>query len=219
MFFRALGEYIAAIWADWLSRMSGVASLVIAFIAAYYELLDRGKPALWIAVVASYAVASFMVWYKHHPDLIIEMREVLLDTNHGSMEYQSTSPLPQFVTLLLYLTNTRQADNAIKSYELSVDVYGRKFIGQNFRTNGLTRRVIWDEHPDLNKARLSVLKQGTPAKGWLPFGFDPEPSIKGHEFTLTVTDAYNFTRRLKGRIPLDFTEGLIRKPNPNLYRA
>jgi hypothetical protein len=219
MFLRSLMEYIAAIWADWLSRMSGIASLAIAFIAAYYELIDNGKPALWIAASSCYVIASFMVWYKYHPDLIIEVREVLLDTNYGGTLCQSNSPLPHFVTLLLYISNTRQADNSIRSYELSVNVYGRQFVGQSFWTDGLTQRITWDEYPDLNKARLAVLKQGTRIEGWLRFGFDGEPSIKGHEFTLTVTDAYNFTRKIKGRIPLDLTEGLIRRPNPELHRA
>src|ERR1051325_5434659 len=135
---RAIWEYTTAIWADWVSRMSGIASLVIAFIAAYYELTDHGKPALWVAAASCLLIASFMVWYKNRPDLIIEVRDAVLDSNYGGMIFTNdTSPLPQFLTLTLYLVNTRQANNSIKSYELYVNVFGRKLLGQSFGTNGL----------------------------------------------------------------------------------
>lgn len=210
---RALKEYVAAIGADVVSRISGICSVLLLIIAGFMKLSETGQARYWLyAAVVCYAIAAFNLWYKNRPNLIIELREVLLDTNYGGMLYQSNSPLPHFVTFTIYISNTRPADNSIKSYELFVNVYGRQVVGESFWTHGLTRERTWQAYPDLNKTKMSVLKQGNPTEGWLRFKFDGEPSIKGHKFVLAITDAYNVTHKVKGTIPLELTEGLIRRP-------
>ena len=34
-----LKKYLAALWADWVARMSGAASVILAFFAAYFDFV------------------------------------------------------------------------------------------------------------------------------------------------------------------------------------
>ncbi len=52
-----LKKYLAALWADWVARMSGAASVILAFSAAYFEFIIRnGKAALWVTAAICFIV-------------------------------------------------------------------------------------------------------------------------------------------------------------------
>lgn len=208
---KAFTEYVAAIYADMISRISGIGSIILLIIALVTKISEAGQARYWLsAAFICYMVASFRVWYESRPRLIIEVQDVLLDTNYGGMLFQANRPLPQFVTLKLFLSNTLQADNSIKSYELVVNTYGHRVFGQSAETEGLVLSGTGQSYSDLNESKMSVLKQGAPIEGWLRFNMGAEQNLKGQEFVLTVVDAYNVSHKVKGRIPLDFSDGLIR---------
>lgn len=62
-----LKEYFAALWADWVARMSGAASIILAFLAAYFEfIVQHGKAALWVTAAICFIIASYRIWVKKH---------------------------------------------------------------------------------------------------------------------------------------------------------
>ena len=184
--------------------MSGIASLVLFVLGV---TLSQG---FLIAAFVCLLVASFTAWYRNHPDLIIEVRYTVLDTNYGGMIFRSeTSPLPQLVTLMLYLSNTRREDNSIRSYKLIVEGYGRKQEGENVDCEGFFNPETRETCIDLDKRKRTPLKQGVPVEGCVRFLLSAEPHVKGHRYTLIVTDAYNFSRKLKGVLPLDYSRGML----------
>src|ERR1044072_856599 len=185
--------------------MSGIASLVLFVLGV---TLSQG---FLVAAFICLLIASFTTWYRNHPDLIIEVRYPVLDTNYGGMIVRSpTSSLPQFVTLMLYLSNTRREDNSIKSYKLIVEGYGRKQEGESVDCEGFFNPEPRETCIDLNKRKRIPLKQGVPVEGCVRFRLGAEPHIKGHGYTLIVTDAYNVSRKVKGTLLLDYSRGLLR---------
>lgn len=202
---RNVKEYLSAIGSGWVGLMSGIASLVL------FVLGVTLSEAFLIAAFVCLLVASFTAWYSNHPDLIIEVRYTVLDTNYGGMIVRSeTSPLIQFATLMLYLSNTRREDNSIKSFRLIVEGYGRRQEGEIVDCNGFFDPDTRETCIDLNRRKRTPLKQGVPVEGCVRFQLGPEPSIKGHRYTLIVTDAHNFSRKLKGTLLLDYSRGLLR---------
>ena len=62
-----LKEYFAALWADWVARMSGIASVILAFLAAYLEfIVKHGKAVLWVTAALCLIIASYRIWAKEH---------------------------------------------------------------------------------------------------------------------------------------------------------
>jgi hypothetical protein len=58
-------QYLAAIWADWTSRMSGIAGLIFLGAALVFGLTEVAQARYWIgAAVACYVLASFQAWKR-----------------------------------------------------------------------------------------------------------------------------------------------------------
>jgi hypothetical protein len=63
MLIRLIRQYIGAIWKDWISRMSSIASLTLVVLALVFRLTELGQARYWIAAaMACYVVASFVAW-------------------------------------------------------------------------------------------------------------------------------------------------------------
>lgn len=201
---RHLKEYAVAVGSGWVGLVSGIGSLIL--FALGITLTEAGLIGAFVCLL----IASFAIWYTNHPDLIIEIRGVLLDTNYGGRITTATAPLPQFVSLMLYLSNTQREDNSIKSYRLIVEGYGRKQEGEIVNAEGLYHPNTRETCKDLNRLKRTPLKQGVPLEGCVRFSFNGEPNIKGHTFTLIIVDAYNFSRAIKGTLPLEHSNGLIK---------
>lgn|GEM_PF-3501074 len=79
-----LWQYIQLFWGSWLSFMSGLASVVLAFLAVFSPASDNGKRYLFGAASACFVIASFRVWLHEHreklkleeesgPDVFVEI--------------------------------------------------------------------------------------------------------------------------------------------------
>lgn len=81
-----LKQYLAAIWADWVSRMSGVAGLLLIVIAFAFRLTEVGQARYWLgAAAACFVIASFSAWRTERLNAerlrgIIESLEQVSDT-------------------------------------------------------------------------------------------------------------------------------------------
>jgi hypothetical protein len=78
-----LREYACAIYKDWVARMSGPASILLAFWAAYFPPARPVLQAtLWLAAVLCFIFASYRIWVKEHNSLLAKQYELdmLLDT-------------------------------------------------------------------------------------------------------------------------------------------
>jgi hypothetical protein len=209
---RHLWRYILAVFSPWVGLVSGIASVLLLVLGFIFKLSDLTQFRYWvIAAFICYAIAAFWAWYRNQPDLTIRTERVFLDRNiEGFLVTSSTSPAPQFVTIVLYQSNTRKADNAIDSYGLSVTHHGQQYQGEIAQSDMLMLQSTGRGWQDLYKLRLVPLKQGQPIEGWIRFGFKGEPNLKGCRWVLTVRDAYNTTHNVKGVLPLDFSDEIIR---------
>lgn len=55
--------YVSGFWPDWLSKLSGIASVILLFIGAFWPI-KRWE--IFLASVVCYVVASFRVWHIEH---------------------------------------------------------------------------------------------------------------------------------------------------------
>jgi hypothetical protein len=64
-------EYIVALWADWLALMSGIASVVLAFCAAFFPPanVQAGRTLLFVAAVLCLAFASYRMWARQQSEI------------------------------------------------------------------------------------------------------------------------------------------------------
>jgi hypothetical protein len=59
-------EFIKVLWDDWVALMSGIASIALAFWAAYFPPTDvvAGRTLLWLASVICFILAAYRIWSK-----------------------------------------------------------------------------------------------------------------------------------------------------------
>jgi len=87
-----LRKYLASLWADWVARMSGVASVILAFLAAYLEfIVKHGKAALWVTAAICFVIASYRIWAKEHQALEAKQAELdaVLANNDAALHGQT----------------------------------------------------------------------------------------------------------------------------------
>lgn len=194
-------QYIAAMWADWISLLSGLASLVFTVVALIFKLKDLGQARYWIvAAVISYVIASFRVWYKHRPDLTIEERGVWLD---AGITVEELDRISSYITIRLFMVNTRLATNAIKSYSLTVEINGKRREATPVPCDRFMLNSTREGLMDLDAHKHSVLQQGWPTEGWvrlLVSGLTLDEALD-KAFALVVTDIYNVTYKIKRHTP------------------
>jgi hypothetical protein len=201
---RYVSQYIAAIWADWLSRMSSVASLVFTAIGLSFRLTELGHARYWLAAAfVSYVIASFRVWYKTRPDLHIEKAAVFLDTG-GAPEQLIPLNVPTYATFMLSLVNRHPATTSIVDYHLLVNMHSEAWlVGETMRVRGfkLDNR---GEQLDLDVCKGMPMPQGSLISGWVRFAFNTD--VRERRFKLTVTDAYGVAHHIDGTLPPHFSK-------------
>jgi hypothetical protein len=204
-----IGQYIAAMWSDWLGRMSSTASVIFIIIALIFKLTDVGQARYWIgAAFACYAIASFRVWYKTRPDLKAELQEIFLGSGVTPFEKLHVK---HYLTIVLFLVNTRSEKNAIKDYELVVEVDGQNQVGQCVDTTNLLLESTRQGLTNLDELRQSTLEQGQPKDVWTRFAFDLSHDVKDKNFILTITDVYDVSYKIKGKTPPIYSDDIIMK--------
>jgi len=86
-----LKQYFIAIWADWVSRMSTIASVLFIFLALVFRLTEIGQARYWIAAaLVAYAIASFSTWRKER--IAKEQRDKVIEGLEKATDSVSLSP-------------------------------------------------------------------------------------------------------------------------------
>ncbi len=216
---RQLVQYFIAVCGSWVSIMSGIGGLILCILLIFWGdewafLKDNKTTFVWLAVICLF-VTSFVVWYKNRPDLLIEQRDVFLDA--GGDRDEAMNATPRYVTIRLYMVSTSNLPVAIKSYELTVEAFGRKVSGQIIPTHMVT--LYTERQTDLNKNKNTLMQQGLPVEGWVRFYLSDILNLKGQPFVLTITDTFNISRNIKGRIPLDCSDEIRKYIPPEAFRC
>jgi len=60
-------EFLADIWSEWVTLMTGIASLILALIPAIFPIPNEwASRGIWIAAVVCFLICSFRVWRKSY---------------------------------------------------------------------------------------------------------------------------------------------------------
>lgn len=87
-------KYLAALWKDWVALMSGVASIILAFWAAFFPPPDitAGRMLLFICAIVCFLLASYRIWVNEYSyalkleDILEEERKPRVSVVH--FDYQ-----------------------------------------------------------------------------------------------------------------------------------
>lgn len=62
-----IGEYLKAYWSDWVSLMSGAASVILTFWATLSQPSNANlRKSLWIVSALCFVLGSYRVWVRKH---------------------------------------------------------------------------------------------------------------------------------------------------------
>jgi hypothetical protein len=216
---RALGQYFIAVYGSWVSLMSGIGSVVLSILLAFWGdewtfLKDNKSTFIWLALICLF-MTGFTVWYKNRPDILIEQRGVFLDA--GGERDEPSDIICCFVTIMLYMVPTTSIPTAIKSYKLIIKDKGKEIVGVNASTHMVT--LYGYRQKDLDETKNTLLQQGLPNEGWIRFYFPESCDLKGKQFVLTITDTFNISRKVKGRIPSDRSDEIRRYIPPEAFKV
>jgi hypothetical protein len=205
-------EFLKAWWSDWLTRMSGPATVPLA--VAALTVSSTLYRTLWATLAVLCAgFTSYRVWLKERIALETERAKNQLPVIEAELERVYIDPFetPSLIAFVLATLHNLNAaiSTTIKSYELSVRIEGKDYSsGQRSLANyelqldeaqplvadagGLLPGplpALADRITDSNP-----LKRGIPITGWLLFVF-PDLSLwpflcPAESVTLTVTDAF-----------------------------
>jgi hypothetical protein len=218
---RAVGEYLTAMCADMLSRISGICGVILLLIAGFVKLSEQGEAKYWLcAAFGCYVIAAFKVWYNTRSDLRIKIRQVTAHLN--AFKFSRLDPISTLVILELYLVSTRPEPNAIEEYALHISMYnGRQLRGRNVSLKGLQWGRTGRKLIDLESVKDEPLTQGRPVVGHVGFSvnIDDEEKLSGERLVLTVTDVYNVSRKIKATIQTEGADFLDRTPPPYMNEA
>jgi len=224
---RDLAQYCVAVYGEWVSFVSGVGSIALLIILAFWGdqvpfLKDNQKAFVWLGVIGLF-VAGFAVWNQIRPKLTFEIKGVWVQLN--AFGFPTIDPMAVIVVFKVVLVNTRPANNAIKRYELTVEMDKRPHKSNIVPYDDLIEAKTGKQALNLEAVKRSILIQGHPVEGYVCFEMVDEIDVEAmryKKFVLTATDAYDVPHKIKGRLPSTDTKILSRKAPQwvnDLYRG
>jgi len=135
-------------------------------------------------------------------DLSIKQERVFLEANRASTEPWLVH---WHVTILLYITNRHEFDNAIREFGLTILLpNGEELRGVKEWITNLVVRGTWQDLVDLGSSCDQPLKRGHPMKGAVRFRFstnDPDLNLAGTAYVLRIQDVYDVAHKRGGTLP------------------
>src|SRR6185436_15490140 len=146
---RYVRQFLCAIWADWASRMSGIAGLILIAIALVFRLTEVAQARYWLAAaVVCYVIASFSVWQKEKANSeklqgIIESLQQITENSpltppeivrvfEGRTSLQGKKLAEAYIGKWITVTGSVSDVSSYSSDQVSVSFSGRPIISMYF---------------------------------------------------------------------------------------
>jgi len=190
-------QYLAALWADWVARMSGIASIILAFLAAYLEfIVKHGKASLWVTAAICFCVASYRIWASEREKVLNQQKGTLWPEFQGELVEVQIWPLrtsdiytsEQGITrnakpldigstflLKLYFVNTQPVETTIRRFSLTIKDGDKTYTAPCAEAGHIMRYLFktmeTQEVINLERyvAKSIALKRGKGVEGYLKF--------------------------------------------------
>jgi hypothetical protein len=214
--------YLNALWKDWVSRMSGLASIVLAFIPVVFPstLPSTVKAGFWIAAALCFVGANYRVWRATQPLLSVEVIDVYLGS--GLLSHESLDDA--YITIAFRMC-AKSTTLAIKEIACSLKHDGITNEGLPVPCRTVEQWVGSEFYPegsiDLFTFMASPLAPGWLKQGWLRFNFPniTPLDISGGRIRIVVRDSYDVRHVVKCKIPTIRSErdygvftGVVKQP-------
>lgn len=212
---KIIWEYIVAIYASWISFLSGTATVIFIFVTIVTNISENGQTKYWfISAFVSFIVASVSVWHQDRPQLFVEIKDTFLGAT-------STDDIEsRFIVIIFEVTNTKKENNTIKldksklTIKKNTEKVEGKLIPGLYKSGYITIETLKDTN--------SVLLQGEPKTYSLIFfidkngsefkpsdEFDRVQNIMDKSYVLKLVDSYRAVHKVKGKTPTNY-ENLVR---------
>jgi hypothetical protein len=208
--------------------MSGPASIILAFLAAYFEfIVKHGLAVLWVAAAACLLLTSYRIWSKERRELIAErvknalpnitgrIKEVYFDRNWSTISFAiSEHNYDEYVFYVNTYIANHGAETSIEEYKFVLNVDGKPYLGERMTVENyyiLRPGAAYKSLTDIENSNDEPLKHTR--NGWLRFGFlsnpiqrvndesDEELEKRNIEIELDVIDKHGTPHRLEGLPP------------------
>jgi hypothetical protein len=206
-----LKGFFSTLLKDWVALMSGGASIVAAFLAAYFQIVaDNPKSLLWAVSGICLVMTTYRVWVDEHRALLDEMAKNARPKISGAIHKVKVSPhtfsIPaspkSVIGMEVHIYNERPVSTTLRRFELEIS------CGENtYYTDQVYPGTIAAEYrgeksgvvPNLGRSlNLGVLEFGHHKEGWIQFNLDgvkPE-AIEGCATTLLITDGFDLKHKI-----------------------
>jgi len=228
-----LRDFFAALYNDWLTLVSGIASVVLAvWVVLFTPTNEVSRKALWITFALCLFVAAYRLWAREHkalerariyPDIRGRIDEDSLFIG-VTRSYLNVTYIPIVVTLV----NHNLTETAIDRYELTVLADGKEYEATNISITGeqwvrpafdkfglpTNPEGVKTKYKDLYANRHEVLKRGIPQHGWLNFVLTKTliQTNTDCRLRLTVVDAFGGRHILPEVRPMSRKSGSVSIP-------
>src|SRR5258708_18494248 len=123
----SLEEFGRALLHDGVAIMAGSLSIILAFLAAYFDVAKRNIALLWIAAFLAISIAAYRVWARERRDLLLEQAKnakplivgQIVEVITEKTISQDQRPFDYYFTVNFSLTNER-ADTNFQSFEFTL---------------------------------------------------------------------------------------------------
>jgi hypothetical protein len=103
-------QYFAAIWSDWIARMSGIASLIFTILGVYSDTFvgipgaNRARLFLWASAILCFLVANYRIWLDEHKKRVAGEPKFSMTIESMHYEFQPTND-KTVIIVAIYLLN------------------------------------------------------------------------------------------------------------------
>jgi hypothetical protein len=204
-------DFFARMLRDWVALMSGGASIIAGFLAAYFQVVANSpKTLLWLVSGICLVITTYRVWANEHRALLDEqaknsrpkisgtIRKVKVSYHTISVPHDPRSVIAMDVDFF----NERPVPTTLKHFELEITCNDKTYIADELYLGtitgdyrGETRGAVYNLGNSLN---AEALEFGHHKAGWLQFNLDgvKAEDIDGCSKVLIITDGFDIKHRI-----------------------
>jgi len=219
-----LREFILALVADWVSLMSGIASVILALLGTIRKWQDVPRWAFITAAAICFFVASARIWTTEHRKYLVEVERNKPDFSFTAglvFSFYSTENDVTIVLATVRIVNSG-ADSAVidwnahwKSPNLDTNANCIQILSEPFKIQLPNGQPFVMNRSEQIMNRTSVpIPRGGKATGWLPISVPGSVAPNGLSddtvITVTITDytGKSYTQVLHGKRRNDIIRGV-----------
>jgi hypothetical protein len=191
------GNFLSALYADWVGLMSGIASLILT-VTGFFQKEDQRRRLFWILALLCFLIASVRIWTsEHHLRVQLEDHNPHLNAlvRHAFLHYYDNNAAVLLV--LLEIGNPGDKPSVARDFTLTLRTGSAQALvhhpnsALNFElgpASNNTRMVVLGEELLQHRCSTTPIISGAVSIGWLLFDIRGHPEGEVLHASITFKD-------------------------------